>query len=471
MSHDLNNLLAPRPSERPDLWPWSARHDGTELSLGKVSATQLVQSYGSPLYVLDEADLYGRANVWATVMAEEFWDGYGMGGGSAYYAAKALMSGRVIELVTSAGMGVDTASLGELTLALRAGADPDLVGLHGNNKSDEELRLAVSAGTRGIARIVVDSIGEVERVARIASELGRRARVMIRVTTGVHAGGHEFIATAHEDQKFGLSLASGMALEAARKIAAHDSLEFMGLHAHIGSQIRDLEAFAESASRLLSLAKQLADEGVVCHELDLGGGYAITYTGADPQPLAPKDIARTLAGAVREACEKFDLKVPHVSVEPGRSVIGPAVVTLYRVGTVKDVPIEGGSRLYVSVDGGMSDNIRPALYEAKYTALLANRVSDAPLCLARVVGKHCESGDIVVSDVALPGDIHEGDVLAVPATGAYGHSMSSNYNMLTRPGTLGVGMGEPHWLIYPEKLKDLFARDAALNTAELVEEK
>lgn len=203
MSHDLNNLLAPRPSERPDLWPWSARHDGTELSLGKVSATQLVQSYGSPLYVLDEADLHGRANVWATVMAEEFWAGYGMGGGSAYYAAKALMSGRVIELVTSAGMGVDTASLGELTLALRAGADPDLVGLHGNNKSDEELRLAISAGTRGIARIVVDSIGEVERVACIASELGRRARVMIRVTTGVHAGGHEFIATAHEDQKFG----------------------------------------------------------------------------------------------------------------------------------------------------------------------------------------------------------------------------------------------------------------------------
>ncbi|WP_297556889.1 alanine racemase, partial [uncultured Actinomyces sp.] len=320
MSHDLENLLAPRPSERPDLWPWSARHDGTELSLGKVSASQLVESYGSPLYVLDEADLHGRANVWATVMAEEFWDGYGMGGGSAYYAAKALMSGRVIELVTSAGMGVDTASLGELTLALRAGADPDLVGLHGNNKSDEELRLAINAGTRGIARIVVDSIGEVERVTRIASELGRRARVMIRVTTGVHAGGHEFIATAHEDQKFGLSLASGTALEAARKIAAHDSLEFMGLHAHIGSQIRDLEAFAESASRLLSLAKQLADEGVVCHELDLGGGYAITYTGADPQPLAPKEIARTLAGAVREACEKFDLKVPHVSVEPGRSV-------------------------------------------------------------------------------------------------------------------------------------------------------
>lgn len=462
----LEDLVAPLPSKRPDLWPWGAKHDGEQLSIAGHTAAALVEEFDSPIYVLDESDLSGRATIWATVMAEEFWDGYGMGGGSAYYAAKAFMSARVIELVTAAGMGVDTASAGELTLALIAGADPDMVGLHGNNKSDEELRLAISAGERGIARIVIDSIDEVERVARIASELGRRARVMVRVTTGVHAGGHEFIATAHEDQKFGLSLATGDAMRAVQLIAEQDSLDFVGLHAHIGSQIRDLGAFQESASRLLGLVKELSDQGITCREIDLGGGYAITYSGADPEPISAKDIARTLAGAVREACSNLGIDVPHVSIEPGRSTIGPSVVTLYTVGTVKSVPIEGGSRLYVSVDGGMSDNIRPALYDAKYTALLANRASSAPLALARVVGKHCESGDIVVSEVALPGDIKSGDILAVPATGAYGHSMASNYNMLPRPGTLGVGGKMPRWVIYPENLPNLFSRDAAISPSE-----
>lgn len=463
MSLDLENLRAPKPTERPDLWPWSAKFADGELTLGGWPVTKLVEQYGSPVYVLDEPDLVGRATVWATVMAEEFWVGYGMGGGSAYYAAKAMMSARVIELVTAAGMGVDTASLGELTTALHAGADPNMIGLHGNNKSDEELRLAISAGERGIARIVIDSADEVARVAAIAEELGRRARIMIRVTTGVHAGGHEFIATAHEDQKFGLSLATGAAKRVALDIQNYESLEFVGVHSHIGSQIRDLDAFSESAGRLLGLVKDLQDEGVACNELDLGGGYAITYTGQDPEPTSPKDIARALASAVRNKCEELGLKVPHVSIEPGRSTVGPTTVTLYRVGTVKEVPLEDGkSRLYVSVDGGMSDNIRPALYEADYTALLANREASSALVLARIVGKHCESGDIVVHDVALPADVKRGDILAVPATGAYGHAMSSNYNMLTRPGTLGVGTGDPHWIIYPEKLSDLLDRDAYL---------
>ncbi|MDO5048765.1 MAG: diaminopimelate decarboxylase [Actinomycetaceae bacterium] len=463
MSTALENERCPQPHERPDLWPWSAKFEGGQLWLGGRPATQLVEDFGSPVYVLDESDLAGRATVWATVMAEEFWDGYGMGGGSAYYAAKAMMSARVIEIVTAAGMGVDTASLGELTTALRAGADPDMIGLHGNNKSDEELRLAISAGERGIARIVIDSPDEVGRVAQIASELGRKARVMIRVTTGVHAGGHQFIATAHEDQKFGLSLANGTAKRVALDIQNYDSLDFVGVHSHIGSQIRDLDAFFESASRLLGLVKDLSNEGVACREVDLGGGYAITYTGADPEPASPKEIARALAGAVRAACEELDLQVPHVSIEPGRSTVGPTTVTLYKVGTVKEVPLEGMSRLYVSIDGGMSDNIRPALYEANYTALLANREGSSALVNARVVGKHCESGDIVVHDLALPADIKRGDILAVPATGAYGHAMSSNYNMLTRPGTLGVGAGEPHWIVYPEKLDHLLARDAFLD--------
>lgn len=461
------HLTCPDPSDRPDLWPWSARRRDGVLEIGGLPVTTIVDTWGSPIYVLDEDDLRGRAQTWATAMAEEFWDGYGMGGGSAYYAAKAFMSARAIDIVTEAGMGVDTASLGELTCALEAGADPDAIGLHGNNKSDAELRMAIAAGDRGIARIVIDSPAEVDRIADIARTLGRRARVMVRVTTGVHAGGHDFIATAHEDQKFGLSLASGVAKQVALDAASREELEFIGVHSHIGSQIFDLTAFTESASRLMGFVRELTDAGVSCSEVDLGGGYAITYTDADDVPPSQKDVARSLATAVREACAENELAVPHISIEPGRSTVGPTTVTLYQVGTVKHVPIDGGERLYVSVDGGMSDNIRPALYGAKYAVALANRTSDAKAALVRVVGKHCESGDIVIADAQLPSDIRAGDILAVPATGAYGHAMSSNYNMLTRPGTLAVTRGHGYWMIYPETVSDLLGRDAALNPKEL----
>lgn len=461
------HLTCPDPSERPDLWPWSARrHDGV-LHIGGLPVTDIVREWGSPIYVLDESDLEGRALTWVSAMAEEFWDGYGMGGGSAYFAAKAFMSAGVIRTVTRVGMGVDTASLGELTCALEAGADPDRIGLHGNNKSDEEIRMAVSAGDHGIARIVIDAPAEVDRIAAIAREVGRRARVMIRVTTGVHAGGHDFIATAHEDQKFGLSLVSGAAMEVARAVAVCDELDFVGLHSHIGSQIFDLDAFTESASRLVGFVHELTVDGIECREIDLGGGYAISYTGADSIPPSQKEVARSLATAVREACATHAMTVPHISIEPGRSTIGPTTVTLYRVGTVKRVPIDEGERLYVSVDGGMSDNIRPALYDAKYSVALANRASDGPTALSRIVGKHCESGDIIVSEALLPADVAPGDILAIPATGAYGHSMSSNYNMLTRPGTLAVRDGKAHWLIYPETVSDLLDRDATLNPKKL----
>lgn len=462
-----SHLTCPDPSDRPDLWPWSARRRNGVLEIGGLPVPQIVETWGSPIYVLDEDDLRGRAQTWATAMAEEFWDGYGMGGGSAYYAAKAFMSARAIQIVTEAGMGVDTASLGELTCALEAGAGPNTVGLHGNNKSDAELRMAIGAGERGIARIVIDSPAEVDRIAAVARELGRRARVMVRVTTGVHAGGHDFIATAHEDQKFGLSLATGVAKKVALDAASRPELEFIGVHSHIGSQIFDLSAFTESASRLMKFVRELKDAGISCPEVDLGGGYAITYTAADEVPPTQKDVARSLACAVRDACAQFDLEVPHISIEPGRSTVGPTTITLYRVGTIKHVPIDGGERLYVSVDGGMSDNIRPALYGARYAVTLANRTSDADSSLVRVVGKHCESGDIVIMDAHLPSDIRPGDILAVPATGAYGHAMSSNYNMLTRPGTLAVSGGEGHWLIYPETVSDLLGRDAALTPKEL----
>lgn len=453
------DLRCPEPDVRPDLWPAGTRRDEQGmLVIGGVRVGDLAQY--TPVYVWDTADFAGRAFVWRAAMEEAFWPGYGMAGARCYYAAKAFVSARAVRLVSEAGLGIDTASEGELAWALDAGADPALVGLHGNNKSDAALARAVSAR---IGRIIVDSAGEVDRLEAAARAAGRDdVPCMVRVTSGVHAGGHAFIATAHEDQKFGLSL-SGDALAVIRRIAASPVLTFAGLHSHIGSQIFDLDAFREAATRLLALAADLAREGIGVSELDVGGGLGIAYTGADPLACSPKALADTLAEVVRTACAATGLPIPRVSVEPGRSIAGPSQVMLYTVGTVKAQPLgDGQERLYVAVDGGMSDNIRPALYGAAYTATLANRVSEAEGRRARVVGSHCESGDIVVHDVVLPGDIAPGDLLAVPAVGAYGHTMASNYNMMTRPGVVAVARGVAETVIAPETLGDLMRRDRDL---------
>ena len=284
-------------------------------------------------------------------------------------------------------------------------------------------------------------------------------KVMVRLTTGVHAGGHEFISTGHEDQKFGLSVHAGTARQAIDAIIAAPELELHGLHSHIGSQILDLTGFREAARVVVALRHEVAvSTGVIAPELDLGGGYGIAYTGADPVPPSPAEVARTLAETVRELCTELGDPVPSVSVETGRSVSGPGTVMLYTVTGLKRVELgEGASRLYVSVDGGMSDNIRPALYKAAYTALVANRRPDPAVGLtrARVVGKHCESGDILVRDVDLPVDLAVGDVLAVPAVGAYGRCLASNYNLFTRPGVRWVREGESGWILRPETIEDL----------------
>ena len=454
-------LVCPEPADRPDLWPWTARRrDDGVLEVGGVALTDIAADFATPAFVMDRADLRGRARVWATAMAEEFWDGYGMSGGDAFYAGKAFLCSDVVRTVTEAGMGVDTASLGELTLALRAGAAPSAVGLHGNNKLDAEIETALSAGDgQGIERIFIDSLDEVAQIESIAARLGTTARVMIRVKTGVHAGGNEYVSTGHEDQKFGVGAFDGQLDEVVAAIKASEHLELRGLHSHIGSQIQGTAAFEEAAGIICELAARVsAKTGAPLPEIDLGGGAGIAYSGADPVPTAPIEVVRVIAGAVRSACDRLGIRVPRVSLEPGRSIAGPTTVTLYRVGVIKDAILDDGARRrYVSIDGGMADNIRPALYGATYTAAVANRVSQAPAVRCRVVGKHCESGDVVVWDVDLPEDLGRGDLLAVPATGAYGYSMASNYNMLTKPGVVAVEDGAAGWVVRPQTLEDLLA--------------
>ena len=454
-------LVCPEPADRPDLWPWTARRrDDGVLEVGGVALTDIAADFATPAFVMDRADLRGRARVWATAMAEEFWDGYGMSGGDAFYAGKAFLCSDVVRTVTEAGMGVDTASLGELTLALRAGAAPSAVGLHGNNKLDAEIETALQAGDgQGIERIFIDSLDEVAQIESIAARLGTTARVMIRVKTGVHAGGNEYVSTGHEDQKFGVGAFDGQLDEVVAAIKASEHLELRGLHSHIGSQIQGTAAFEEAAGIICELAARVsAKTGAPLPEIDLGGGAGIAYSGADPVPTAPIEVVRAIAGAVRSACDRLGIRVPRVSLEPGRSIAGPTTVTLYRVGVIKDAILDDGARRrYVSIDGGMADNIRPALYGATYTAAVANRVSQAPVVRCRVVGKHCESGDVVVWDVDLPEDLGRGDLLAVPATGAYGYSMASNYNMLTKPGVVAVEDGAAGWVVRPQTLEDLLA--------------
>lgn len=460
---NVGTLTCPTPDERPDLWPWSATRENGVLRVGGVDLTSVAADFGTPTFVLDVEAMRGRARVWASAMAEEFWDGYGMSGGDAFYAGKAFLSADVARLVAAEGLGIDTASLGELSLALRAGVDPSRIGLHGNNKSDAEILLALEAG---IHRIFIDSMDEVHQIERIAADLGVVAPVMVRLKSGIHAGGNEYIATAHEDQKFGLSLATGQAYEAVAAIKDAPHLDFRGLHSHIGSQIFGTEAFVEAARIVIDFAALLkAELGLDVPAIDLGGGVGIAYTSQDPIPTSPVEVARALATVVCERCAHHSLPIPHVSVEPGRSIAGPSMVMLYRVGVVKDVSLEdGGVRRYVAIDGGMSDNIRPVLYDAAYTATLANRdpAQASSLARCRIVGKHCESGDIIIRDIDLPADIAGGDLLAVPAVGAYGYSMASNYNMLTKPGVLAVEDGSARWFIRPQTVDHLLALDAGL---------
>jgi diaminopimelate decarboxylase len=306
----------------------------------------------------------------------------------------------------------------------------------------------------------MDSLFEIERVAAAAKKHGVRQAVMLRLTPGIEAHTHEKISTAHEDVKFGFSIASGAAWAAVEVLASHPQLELRGVHCHIGTQIFGAEAHEIATDRLLGFMAKYRDAyGTQLPELDLGGGFGIAYINGDVT-VEPSDVLPAIHAAVKKACAQYKLDIPVVSLEPGRNIVGPTMFTLYEVGTVKDVVIDGGKvRKYVSVDGGMSDNARTALYDAEYTAVIAQRASSAPLALARVVGKHCETGDIIIREIDLPEDIVPGDLLAVPATGAYGRSMASNYNHVPRPSVVAVKDGKARVIVRRESIEDLLALD------------
>lgn len=435
---DLNSL-------DPKVWAQTVgRNADGVVTVGGIEVTRLAEEFGTPAYFLDEADFRARCHAWRGAFGSD---------ADVFYAGKAFLSRAVVRWLHEEGLNLDVCSGGVLATALAAGMPADRIAFHGNNKTEGEIERAIEAG---VGRIVLDSFQEIVRVAHIADRLGIRQRVQIRVTVGVEAHTHEFIATAHEDQKFGIALAGGQAAEAVRRALQLDGLELIGVHSHIGSQIFDMAGFEVSARRVVQLLAEIRDEhGVELPEIDLGGGLGIAYTSED-DPREPHEIAKALGEIVTRECEASGLRTPRISVEPGRAIVGPTAFTLYEVGTVK--PLEG-LRTYVSVDGGMSDNIRTALYDAEYSVALVSRESDAEPMLVRVVGKHCESGDIVVKDAFLPADIAPGDLIAVPATGAYCRSMASNYNHALRPPVVAVRDGEARVIVRRETEEDLLRLD------------
>ena len=435
----------------PAVWPRGAhRGEDGAVRLAGVEVGELAETYGTPLFVMDEADFRARCAEHAAAFGAPR---------RVHYAAKAFLCSEIARWVAEQGLSLDVCTGHELALALHAGFPAHRIAMHGNNKSSDELIAAVTAG---VGAVVLDSFLEIARLDDIARRHGAVAPVLVRVTVGVEAHTHEFIATAHEDQKFGFSLSGGDAEEAVRRVLKSEGLRLVGLHSHIGSQIFDADGFEVAAHRMVGLFAAIRDEhgpdaiaGV--STLDLGGGLGIAYTAADdPLPLA--ELAAQLRSIVDNQCQAAGLPTPELVVEPGRAIVGPGTVTLYQVGTLKDVTVATSKqRRYVSVDGGMSDNVRTALYDASYDCRLVSRRSDAPPALSRVVGKHCESGDVVVRDCWLPEDIAPGDLVAVAGTGAYCYSMSSRYNLLPRPAVVAVRDGTHRLLLRRETLADLLS--------------
>jgi diaminopimelate decarboxylase len=403
----------------------------------------LADRYGTPLFVYDEDEIRRRCREYVAAF----------GPGNVAYASKAFLCRAMARLVAEEGLGLDVATGGELHVATRAAFPPERIVFHGNNKSDAELDRALELG---VGRVAADSFDELERLERLAAARGVSPGVLVRVTPGVEAHTHEFIETGTEASKFGFSLQAGDARAAVDRVVGSRHLELAGLHCHIGSQIFVLESYARAARVIVEFAAALEASGIALAELNFGGGLGARYLAGDPA-LDVASYARVLAGALADARSAGGLRSdPRIAVEPGRSIVAAAALTLYRVGTVKHV---AGVGTYVAVDGGMSDNPRPVLYRAGYEAFLPGRAGDARPLDCSIVGKHCEQGDIIVADAHLPTGVAVGDLLATPVTGAYGYSMASNYNKVPRPAVVFARNGEVRVVVRRESLDDLLRLD------------
>jgi diaminopimelate decarboxylase len=424
---------------------------GGVLSIAGCTAEKLVKEYGSPIFVVDQDDFVVRTNAWQAALNESF------GSGKIYYAAKSFICVEVAKWLKELKVGLDVCTGGELSVALAADFPASDIEFHGNNKSEAEITTAIK---EGVGTIVIDSFDELSRVAKIATEFKKIQKVYLRLTPGIDAHTHEFISTAHEDVKFGFSIASGDAQIAIDKCMVESSLNLAGIHCHIGSQIFEVSGFELAAQRLVAVLVAFRDKySKELAELNLGGGYGIAYT-KNESAISPAQVIPAIAKVIKSECEKAKLSVPKISIEPGRAIVGPTTTTIYMVGTTKSVTLENGAkRRYISVDGGMSENIRPALYGATYSAFLANRNSSATAINSRIVGKHCESGDILISEIDMPEDVKAGDLLAIPATGAYGRSMASNYNHMPRPSVIAVINGTAREILRRENEDDLLNLD------------
>lgn len=435
---DFNDLPA-------HVWPrGAARQEDGVVTIVGVPLAEIAEEYGTPVFVVDEDDFRTRCRDMAAAFG---------GPANVHYASKAFLTRTIARWVDEEELNLDVASPGELAVALRAGFPSARITAHGNNKSAAFLRECVR---EGIGHVVLDNHGELELLDAIARSEGATQPVLIRVTPGVEAHTNEMIATAHEDQKFGFSLADGAAWAASQAAVRAENLELTGLHCHIGSQVFDAVGFSLAAERVLGLYKKIHDElGTRLPELDLGGGYGIAYT-ADQQPLNVSAVAGDLLAAVRRVADDMGIDAPTVLVEPGRAIVGPSTVTVYEVGFIKNITVSDGvTRRYVAVDGGMSDNIRPALYQAQYDGRVVGRFVDGPVVDTRVVGSHCESGDILIADERFPEDIETGDLFAMASTGAYGYAMASNYNLFSRPAVVSVRAGEVTPMLRRETVEDL----------------
>ena len=428
-------------------------NESGRLEIGGCDCAALAEKYGTPLYIMDEDYIRSVCRAFRQTIAQTY------GAGNMAYASKAFSCKAIYNVMKQEGTCIDVVSGGEIYTASAAGFDMSKAFFHGNNKTDAELDLAMRAG---VGTIVVDAADDAERINEYAKKYGKVQKVLVRVNPGVEAHTHSYIQTAKVDSKFGFAIKSGAAEAAVRQAAGMSNLKFAGVHCHIGSQIFDRSAFALAVDVMTDFIKKLQEDGISVDVLNLGGGFGVHYTEEDHKYNVREycDYVKLLTQTLSDCVERKGIKKPEFIIEPGRAIVGEAGVTLYTVGAIKDIP---GVRKYVAIDGGMTDNIRPALYEAKYEAVLANRANEKPEEVVTIAGKCCESGDIIIKDIALP-KVRRGDLLAVFTTGAYCYSMASNYNRNTIPPVVFVRGGKSGYAVRPQTYEDLTRLDAIPDT-------